>query len=74
MKESNNNLRIYGIRPIIELLESEKDVQKIYIQKKLKNELILDLIKKAKNKKIEIKYVPIQKLNRLTKKNHQGVF
>jgi len=74
MKESNDNLRIYGIRPIIELLNSEKDVQKIYIQKNLKNESILELVKKAKNKNIELKYVPIQKLNRLTKKNHQGVF
>ncbi len=74
MKESNDNLRIYGIRPIIELLKSEKDVQKIYIQKNLKNESILELVKKAKNKNIELKYVPIQKLNRLTKKNHQGVF
>lgn len=74
MKNNNNNLKIYGIRPIIELLKSEKEVQKIYIQKNLKNESIQEIEKKAKKKEIEIKHVPIQKINRLTRKNHQGVF
>jgi len=74
MEKTKNIMRVYGIRPIIELLDSEKEVQKIYIQKNLKNEGILDIEKKAKNRKIEIKYAPIQKLNRLTRKNHQGVF
>ena len=74
MENNNNNLKIYGIRPIIELLKSEKEVQKIYIQKNLKNESIQEIEKKAKKKDIEIKYVPIQKINRLTRKNHQGVF
>ena len=73
MKNKNNQLKIYGIRPIIELLNSEKEIQKIYIQKKLQNESIQEIEKKAKNKNIEIKYVPIQKLNKLTRKNHQGV-
>ena len=74
MEKTKTTMRIYGIRPIIELLDSEKEVQKIYIQKNLKSEAILDIEQKAKNRKIEIKYTPIQKLNRLTKKNHQGVF
>ena len=74
MEQKNNTLKIYGIRPIIELLNSEKDIQKIYIQKNLKSENIQEIEKKSKIKKIEIKYAPIQKLNRLTKKNHQGVF
>lgn len=74
MENNNNNLKIYGIRPIIELLNSEKEVQKIYIQKYLKNESIQEIEKKAKKKNIEIKHVPIQKINRLTRKNHQGVF
>ena len=71
MEKTKNIMRVYGIRPIIELLDSEKEVQKIYIQKNLKNEAILDIEKKAKSRKIEIKYAPIQKLNRLTRKNHQ---
>ena len=74
MENQYNKLRIYGIRPVIELLNSEKEVQKIYIQKKNKNETIQEIEKKAKKKGIEIKYTPVQKLNRLTKKNHQGVF
>ena len=74
MKPENNKLRIYGIRPVIELLDSEREIQKIYIQKNIQHEKIKEIETKAKNKKIEIKYIPVQKLNRLTKKNHQGVF
>lgn len=74
MIQKKNKLRIFGIRPILELLESEREIQKIYIQKNLNSEHIQEIGKKSKIKKIEIKYVPIQKLNRLTKKNHQGVF
>ena len=74
MKPENNKLRIYGIRPVIELLDSEREIQKIYIQKNIQHEKIKEIETKGKNKKIEIKYIPVQKLNRLTKKNHQGVF
>ena len=74
MQKEKSKLRIYGIRPVSELLDSNKEIQKIYIQKNLKNDSILKIEKKAKNKNVEIKYIPPQKLNRLTKKNHQGIF
>ena len=74
MNQKKNKLRIFGIRPVIELLESKREIQKIYIQKNLKSEKIQEIEKKSKIKRVEIKYAPIQKLNRLTKKNHQGVF
>ena len=74
MNKENIKLRIYGIRPVLELINSGKDIQKIYIQKNIKNEAIVDIEQKAKEKKIEIKKVPIYKLNKLTRKNHQGVF
>ena len=74
MNKENVKMRIYGIRPVLELINSGKDIQKIYIQKNIKNEAILDIEHKAKEKRIEIKKVPIYKLNKLTRKNHQGVF
>ena len=74
MKPENNKLRIYGIRPVIELLDSEREIQKIYIQKNIQHEKIKEIETKSKNKKIEIKYIPVQKLNRLTKKKSSGSF
>ena len=49
MEKKNNTLKIYGIRPIIELLNSEKEIQKIYIQKNLKNEAIQEIEIKCGN-------------------------
>lgn len=63
---------IFGIHPIIEAIDAGKTIDKVFIQ----NGLLGDNIKKLKIKLsqagIYIKYVPIEKLNRLTKKNHQG--
>lgn len=63
---------IFGIYPIIEAIDAGKTIDKVFIQ----NGLLGDNIKKLKIKLsqagIYIKYVPIEKLNRLTKKNHQG--
>ena len=67
------NLYIYGIRPILELLESKKEIDTIYLQKDIKTEWSLKLKEQSKNRNINLKLVPRHKLNRLTKKNHQGV-
>ena len=36
----NQILKVYGIRPVLELLDSKKEIQKIYIQKNIKNDNI----------------------------------
>ena len=64
---------IYGTRAVIESIEAGKEVDKILLQKDIRNELILELQDLAKAYSIPIQKVPIEKLNRLTKKNHQGV-
>ena len=46
----------------------------IFIQKGLKNELFLELWQLVRAHKVNYKHVPVEKLNRLTRKNHQGVF
>mgnify|MGYP001214999356 CR=1 FL=1 len=65
---------IFGIRPIIEAVESGKTIDKLFIQKGLHNDLFSELWKLVRLKRINYKHVPIEKINRLTKKNHQGVF
>ena len=64
---------IYGFRPIIEAIESQKTIDKIFIQKGLKGDLFKDFFYMVRQNKIPFQYVPIEKLNRLVKGNHQGV-
>ena len=67
------NTEIYGIRAVIEAINSSKDIDKVFIQTGLKGKLIGQLESLIRKNKINFSYVPTQKLNRLSKKNHQGV-
>ena len=64
---------IYGIRAVIEAINSSKDIDKVFIQTGLKGKLIGQLESLIRKNKINFSYVPTQKLDRLSKKNHQGV-
>jgi len=64
--------QIFGIRAILEAVEAGKDIDKVFIQKEAQGELMSELLKTLKKKNINFSYVPIEKLNRLTTKNHQG--
>lgn len=72
MIEKKEKVIIFGIRAIIEAVDSDKSINKVFIQRGLNNKNGFELIKKLNSKSIEISYVPIEKLNRLTLKNHQG--
>ncbi|ADY29955.1 MULTISPECIES: 23S rRNA (guanosine(2251)-2'-O)-methyltransferase RlmB [Cellulophaga] len=65
--------QIYGIRAIIEAINANEALDKIFVQKGLKGDLFRELENLARKKGISISYVPVEKLNRLTKNNHQGV-
>ena len=68
-----NKEYIFGIRAIIEAINSDKEMEKIYLQKDLKGNLMHELIGAIKSHKIASSYVPIEKLNKLSKyQNHQG--
>ena len=69
-----NKEAIFGIRPIIEVIKSGKTIDKLFIQKGLHNESFAILWKLVRENRINYKHVPVEKMNRLTKKNHQGVF
>tara|TARA_B100001115_G_C15764898_1_gene374984 strand:- start:289 stop:1029 length:741 start_codon:yes stop_codon:yes gene_type:complete len=69
-----NKEAIFGIRPIIEVIKSGKTIDKLFIQKGLHNESFAILWKLVRKNRINYKHVPVEKMNRLTKKNHQGVF
>lgn len=69
-----NENRIFGLHPISEAINAGKTIDKLIVQKGLQGNLATELVKKARALGIPMQYVPVQKLNRLTKKNHQGVF
>ncbi|GLB48821.1 23S rRNA (guanosine(2251)-2'-O)-methyltransferase RlmB [Neptunitalea lumnitzerae] len=68
-----NDYQIFGIRAIIEAINAGETVDKVFIQKGLQGDLFKELNSLLKEHQISTAYVPIEKLNRLSKKNHQGV-
>ena len=64
---------IFGIRPVIEALKSGKEIEKLLIQSNLKSAAAFELKDLLKELEIPFQYVPVEKLNKLTFKNHQGV-
>ena len=64
---------IYGVRPVIEALQAGKEIEKVLVVTGLKSELFPELRKLLNEKDIPMQYVPVEKLNRVTRQNHQGV-
>lgn len=64
---------IYGIRAVLETIASGKHLEKVFVQKGLKGDLITELKEAINKHEVPVSFVPAEKLNRLTRKNHQGV-
>lgn len=64
---------IFGIHSIQEAIRSGKEIDRVLIKKGLAGELFQELFDDIKGSNIPFQYVPIEKLNRVTRKNHQGV-
>ncbi|PVY43783.1 23S rRNA (guanosine(2251)-2'-O)-methyltransferase RlmB [Pontibacter virosus] len=63
---------IFGLRPIIEAMLAGKVLEKIFVQKGARNASVDELLDLAKKHDVPVASVPIEKLNNLTRKNHQG--
>jgi 23S rRNA (guanosine2251-2'-O)-methyltransferase len=70
---ANKQNTIFGIHPILEALDSDVLIDKLFIQKDSMNPKIEEIIKKIESSNITVNHVPIEKLNRLTNGNHQGI-
>ena len=64
---------VYGLRPVIEAIETDKQIEKIYVKKGAEGQLMADLKDLCYRSRIRYQEVPVEKLNRLTRLNHQGV-
>jgi 23S rRNA (guanosine2251-2'-O)-methyltransferase len=79
MKEYSNHKQrpekdmIFGIRAVIEAVQAGKDIEKILMRRDMTSELSRELFNALTGHKVPVQYVPIEKLNRITTKNHQGV-
>lgn len=64
---------IFGTRAVMEAVRAGREIEKIFIQAGLNNDLIKELIVVAKEHDVPLSFTPQQKLNKLSTKNHQGV-
>lgn len=64
---------IYGTRAVMEAIKAGRQIERILIQKGISNDLIRELLQVIRAKNLSFSYVPQEKLNRLSTKNHQGV-
>ncbi|MBW6499328.1 MAG: 23S rRNA (guanosine(2251)-2'-O)-methyltransferase RlmB [Bacteroidales bacterium] len=64
---------IFGIRPLLEALEKGEKPEKVLLQQGMSGENYQQLFNIIRSEKIPYQMVPIEKLNRVTRKNHQGV-
>jgi 23S rRNA (guanosine2251-2'-O)-methyltransferase len=69
----NKTQTVCGMRPVMEAIDAGKQIDRIFIQSNLEGRLAQELKSKAKDAGLPIQYVPVEKLNRLTDSNHQGV-
>lgn len=68
-----NEHQIFGIRAIIEAIHAGKEIDKVFIHKEAQGELMQELMKILRKENINFAYVPVEKLNKLSKfNNHQG--
>ena len=67
------NEYIFGIRAVMEAIEAGKDIDKILIKKDLQGELVGELFDLIREYNIVTQRVPIERINKITRKNHQGV-
>ncbi len=67
-----SNQMVFGIRAIIEAVKSGKEIENLYLQRGLTGGIILELRTLMNEHEIGFHQVPLEKLNRLTTKNHQG--
>ena len=69
----DRNDYIYGIRAVIEAIEAGREIDKIFLAKDLQGELASELVNIARANKVVMQSVPVERINRITRKNHQGV-
>lgn len=64
---------IFGVRAVIEAIKAEREINRIMIQKGMNKELFMELKEALQGRDFTLQFVPVEKLNKVTASNHQGV-
>lgn len=64
---------IFGTRSVIEAIKNGRNIERVLIKKGLDNDLFTVLFQLVKENSIPFQFVPVEKINRITRKNHQGI-
>lgn len=64
---------IFGIYPVLEAIKSQVSIHKLYVQKGSANPKINEIVEQLENTDVSISFVPLEKLDKLTRSNHQGI-
>lgn len=64
---------IYGIRAVIEAIREGRQIDKVFVKNDLSGDLSSELFRIMKENRIVAQRVPVERLNKITRKNHQGV-
>ena len=73
MEDNYKNNMVFGIHPVLELIRSQKEIEKVYVQAGMRSPEISEIANTCRTEGVPVQYVPMEKMNRLTRKNHQGV-
>ena len=64
---------IFGIRAVMEAVEAGKDIDKVLVKRELSGDLFMELQQLLRTYEIPLQRVPLERIDRITRKNHQGV-
>lgn len=68
-----SNDYIFGIRAVMEAIEAGKEIDRVLMSKDISGDLAAELMALIRERGVVCKKVPVEKINRITRKNHQGV-
>lgn len=63
---------VYGTRAVMEAARSGRQMEKVFLQAGVNNDLMKELVQTLKERDVPFSWVPAEKLNRMTSRNHQG--
>lgn len=72
MHNNNSEQYIFGLRAVIEAIEAGKSIDKLLVKKDINGDLGRELLAAARDYGVPVQRVPLEKLNRITRRNHQG--
>ena len=73
MMNNEKTEMIFGVRAVIEAIQAGKEIDKIMVKRDIQSDLSKELFAVLKGTLIPVQRVPVERINKITRKNHQGV-